>query len=141
MANDPRDFTDKYNTELSADDEIKFQKWAKKTGHSGDTYDYDLRGAFKSGASRSDNGHLTDEYKKPNHPTFSDQSKYHNVDGNVGGKWDEVDGKTRFTPGDSNHLSTEELKQYFKKVEPGVGLNDTREERAMSSAYKKASGK
>lgn len=141
MDDDPRDYTDKYNTELSPDEEAKFQKWAKDKGHDGDVYDYDLRGAYKEGAGQSDNGHFTDKYKKPNHPTFSDQSKYHKVDGHEGGRWDEVGGKTSFTAGPTNHLSTEELKRYFKQVEPDVELVDTREDQAMSKAYKKVSGK
>jgi hypothetical protein len=38
--------------------------------------DYDYRGAFAAGQGESPNGHWTDQYKKPNHETFSDESQY-----------------------------------------------------------------
>ena len=82
---DKRDFTDRYNTLLSPQQEIAFRQaypnWRKET------YDYDLRGAFLEGLSKDSRGHMSDKYKKPNHPTFSDQSMYHLVDGNIGGRW------------------------------------------------------
>ena len=126
---DPKDFSGKFNTHLSPTDELLFQQWAKDTNRSNDTYDYDLRGAWKeimSGSmSESANGHLGDRYKKPNHPTFSDQSIYHMKGGNLGGKWSEEGGKTVFTPSATNlkNMSADELRRYFDKVEPGVILN------------------
>lgn len=44
-------------------------------------YDYDLRGFYNQYGTLSPqatNGHLTDEYKYPIHPTFSIESKYYN---------------------------------------------------------------
>lgn len=44
-------------------------------------YDYDLRGFYNQYgtlAPQATNGHLTDEYKYPSHPTFSVESKYYN---------------------------------------------------------------
>lgn len=44
-------------------------------------YDYDLRGFYNQYGTLSPqatNGHLTDEYKYPIHPTFSIKSKYYN---------------------------------------------------------------
>jgi hypothetical protein len=68
--------------------------------------------------------HLPDMYKKPNHPTFSDESIYHesNIGGqemNHGGHWD-MENKT-FTPGPTNqvHWSRAELQRYFDKYEKG----------------------
>ena len=88
---DPYDFTDRYNTQLTPEEEAKFQQWAKENNALGDLYDYDVRGAWKeltSGTMSKDaRGHLGDTYKKPNHPTFSDQSIYHGKDGFVGGSW------------------------------------------------------
>lgn len=119
---DPRDFSNQYNTELSDEDEKGYQKWAKEKGRTKDDYDYDMRGAWKEGVQQSENGHFPDTYKKPNHPTFSDESKYHGKDGNEGGKWAKKDGdKYTFTPGKTNmkHWKADELRGYFSEREPG----------------------
>lgn len=42
-------------------------------------------------------GHYTDKYKKPNHPTFSDESIYSNEQ-TPGGKWGYQNGHDTFTP-------------------------------------------
>jgi len=126
---DPYDFSNKYNTQLTPSEEKSFEKWAKDNHKTKDAYDYDIRGAWKELTSgtmtQADNGHLGDKYKKPNHPTFSDQSSYHGTDGAVGGKWDEVNGKTRFTPSQTNltNMNKKQLKEYFSKYEKGVILN------------------
>ena len=123
---DPYDFTARYNTPLSQSDEAKFRAWAQENGKSADElYDYDLRGAWKSGAAFSENGHLPDTYKKPNHPTFSDQSQYHGQDGHQGGTW--AGGGTApftFTPGQTNlrMMPGDALQRYFQAREPGVQL-------------------
>ena len=67
---------DDYNTDLGAD-EPKFQEWKKQNAPNDSGADYDLRGAYKSGMSKDpESGHWKDRYKKPNHPTFSDESDY-----------------------------------------------------------------
>lgn len=48
--------------------------------------DHDLPRAFKSGLSPGANGHWADTFKKPNHPTFSDQSQYA-VGSDAGPSW------------------------------------------------------
>lgn len=48
--------------------------------------DYDLRGAYAAGLMPGENGHLPDLFKLPNHPTFSDGSRY-SVPGQMGGHW------------------------------------------------------
>ncbi len=50
------------------------------------TQDYDLQGAFLAGAVPDANGHMTDKFKKPNHPTFSNQSEY-STPQTPGGTW------------------------------------------------------
>lgn len=120
IASDPSDFTEQFNTKLSPTDEAKYQAWAQKLGAQGNTYDYDLRGAFKSGAGQAANGHFPDTFKKPNHPTFSDQSRYSTQD-TPGGKWEQQpDSSWVFTasPYQLRHHSPEDLQQYFQKVEP-----------------------
>jgi hypothetical protein len=68
---------DDYNTPLSAEDERNFTKWKTLNAPLDSGYDYDLRGAYKSGGTKDpETGHWKDTFKKPNHPTFSDQSQY-----------------------------------------------------------------
>ena len=122
---DDRDYTDKYNTKLSPADETKFQEWATKNPRLGSTYDYDARGFWQDGAGEAPNGHGSDQWKKPNHPTFSTGSQYHGVGGFEGGQWAQSqDGSYSFTPSATNlqNLSKEEMMDYFKKVEPGNRL-------------------
>lgn len=123
---DPMDFSSKYNTKLSGAEESKFQQWAQKSGRAGDTYDYDLRGAWKelqSGKMSEDaRGHLGDKYKKPNHPTFSDQSVYHGRDGYKGGSWGDQGGKYTYTPSENHLWSRDELSKYFSAREPDAIL-------------------
>lgn len=91
-----------------------------------DAYDYDLQGAFLAGLQPDERGHLADTYKKPNHPTLSNQSVYNGEGGLRGGVWDDVRGVDRFTPGSANYASQggeAGLRQYFNEREPGVLLN------------------
>ena len=128
--NVPTSYRDRYNTRLSPEDEAAYQAWAKKNGRENDVEDYDMRGAWleakQKGVSLEDGrGHFPDTYKKPNHPTFSDQSKYNGAGGAKGGTWSKTeDGRDVFTP--NRKLSTEEeksLKAYFAKNEPNAVLN------------------
>ena len=121
-----QDFTDHYNTQLTPEEEREFQAWAKAEGRERDVFNYDLRGAWKelkSGTMSEDaRGHLGDKYKKPNHPTFSDQSIY-STEENRGGHWSVENGQDVFVPG--RELSAAEanyLQQYFAEREPGVQL-------------------
>ena len=121
-----QDFTDQYNTQLTPEEEREFQAWAKAEGRERDVFNYDLRGAWKelkSGTMSEDaRGHLGDKYKKPNHPTFSDQSIY-STEENRGGHWSVENGQDVFVP--RRELSASEanyLQQYFAEREPGVQL-------------------
>jgi len=51
--------------------------------------DYDLRGFYKENPnfSAKEGEHMTDKFKKPNHPTFSNESKYYR-EGMKAGKWE-----------------------------------------------------
>lgn len=128
--NTPVNYRDQYNTRLSPEDEAAYQAWAKKNGRENDVEDYDMRGAWleakQKGVSLEDGrGHFPDTYKKPNHPTFSDQSKYNGEGGAKGGTWSKTeDGRDVFTP--NRKLSPKEeqsLKEYFAKNEPNAVLN------------------
>lgn len=120
------DLTNQYNTALTTEEEKQFQKWAKAEGREKDVFNYDLRGYWKEmvagSAAEASNGHLTDKFKKPNHPTFSSGSMYA-TESNPGGHWSNENGRDVFTlsrkvsPAEANYLSS-----YFAQVEPGVEL-------------------
>ena len=127
---DPLDFSDKYNTPIPADKQNNFNNWVSnsiaKTGKSplNDRYDYDVNGFFLSGAGKDSNGHSTDLYKKPNHPTFSNESMYHGKDGYQGGSWITQGGKTFYQPSTTNILlhGRDNLHKYFSSTEPDIQL-------------------
>lgn len=103
-----KDFDRNFNTVLTSAEEEKFQKWKEKNAPNDSGADYDLRGAFKAGMKPGEDGHWSDEFKKPNHPTFSNQSRYapYGNPGSWAGKWDAAtrtytppEGEDKFTPG------------------------------------------
>ena len=120
------DFSDRFNTKLSKKEEAEFLKWAEKHGKLKDVFDYDLRGFWKNKEKFSENMHGSDKYKKPNHPTFSDQSMYHGAmvaDGIpiYGGTW----GEDYYQPSATMLRFMQHprfLQDYFKKVEPNMRL-------------------
>jgi hypothetical protein len=124
-ARDPNDYTNRFNTKLSASEEREFMAWAVENNRLGDLYDYDMRGAWKELTSGSmqqaDNGHLGDRYKKPNHPTFSTQSKYASRS-NPGGVWEERNGATVFKPSRQTirRFGKDGLMSYAQRAEPNV---------------------
>jgi hypothetical protein len=65
-----------FDTKLDPGEEAEFKAWKQKYAPKDSGMDYDLRGAFKAGEKPGADGHWTDKFKKPNHPTFSDQSQY-----------------------------------------------------------------
>lgn len=111
-----------YDSQLTPEQQ---DAYSKKFGPN-DSLDYDMQGYFKANPDleHKEGAHFPDTFKKPNHPTFSDESIYHGQDGNEGGHWGTADGKDTFTPGATNLKShtPEELKDYFNKVEPDVQL-------------------
>jgi hypothetical protein len=127
---DPLDFSSQYNTPLNSQQQVAYNVWAAdrlaKTGKdpNRDKYDYDVNGFFLSGADTAANGHGTDQFKKPNHPTFSNESRYHGKDGNTGGAWMPSGARTMYMPSATNmkHRSYDELQKYFQEVEPDVVL-------------------
>lgn len=109
----------KYDTPLSAYDELQYQKKFNPK----DSEDYDMRGWYKDNPGVNPNApgvHYPDTYKKPNHPTFSMDSKYNGIDGQFGGVWGKEDGKDTFTPSSHNlkNMTKDQLQDYFKRVEP-----------------------
>lgn len=122
----PQDLTNKYNTPLSATEEAAYQKWAKDNNKLKDTYDYDLRGAWKEGSAGTGEAHSPDTYKKPNHPTFSNESKYNGAEGKTGGEWvKQPSGSYTFNASETNvkNMGEQGLQEYFSKYEKGNAVN------------------
>ena len=113
-------------------DFIKYLQWAKAGGKNilDEEHDYDLRGYYKAGGQLATPGgnpvHLPDTFKKPNHPTFSDESKYSGP-GNEGGHWikDKQGNYIGFQAGPANlqYHTPEDMQAYFSKYEPGLKLS------------------
>lgn len=119
---EPQDYTYKFNTKLSPQEEAQFQQWATQNNKTKDSFDYDIRGAWKEGVAGTGGDHSPDTYKKPNHPTFSNQSKYHGAEGKTGGEWvDQGGGKYQFKASQTNvdNLGEQGLQAYFQKYEKG----------------------
>lgn len=78
-----------FETKLNDTEEVEFQKWKKQYAPKDSGHDYDLRGAFKAGLKPdSKTGHWPDTFKKPNHPTFSNESKYAKDRPDLAGHWE-----------------------------------------------------
>ena len=118
---------DPYATKLTPDEQVRFKQWvaeqSAKRGRdvSKDTVDYDLQGQFKANPA-ADSGHMPDTFKKPNHPTFSDESQYSGAPGAYrGGHWE---GQS-FAPSVDmlkNGHEPRALKQYMDEAEPNATL-------------------
>lgn len=130
---DPRDFTDRYNTLLTPQEEAGYRTWLT-TVHprQRNTRDYDLQGYYKAARDGIDpsrfrlavdpegNLHFDDRFKKPNHFTFSKDSMYSGRDGFMGGEWIQLrNGKNyKFIADPSNMWNQQELRDYFRINEP-----------------------
>ena len=114
----------KYETKLTPDEEKKFQTWKAKNAPNDSGQDYDLRGAFKAGVEPDPStGHMPDTFKKPNHPTFSDQSQYAKDRPDLAGRWD---GDT-YVPPVKAPIPAPEKTGFSRQVPPGEErLNEKR---------------
>lgn len=78
-----------FETKLTPDEETNFQAWKTKYAPNDSGADYDLRGAFKAGLTPdAATGHWPDTFKKPNHPTFSNESQYAKDMPDKAGHWE-----------------------------------------------------
>jgi hypothetical protein len=133
-------FHQNFNTALTPAEQAQYQSWAATQAQakgrpvgSDDTYDYDNQGYWKGNVATgqptvdpSGRGHTSDQYKKPNHPTFSDQSIYSgtpNPGGGTyqGGTW--APDASTYTPSQSMLDSTHEpgrLQRYMDRAEPNT---------------------
>lgn len=82
-----------FDTPLDRLQERQFQDWRAQHVSAGNIHpmdlgqDYDMRGAFKAGVKPDNTKHWPDTYKKPNHPTFSNESIYSSLVGTTPGVW------------------------------------------------------
>lgn len=77
-----------FETKLTPQEEAAFWQWKQQFAPHDSGTDYDLRGAFKAGLTPNpQTGHWPDTYKKPTHPTFSDQSIYAQDRPDLAGHW------------------------------------------------------
>lgn len=82
------DLDTKYDTKLPKGKEKEYSQWVESLPlNLRDDHDYDLRGAFLEGLKPDKYGHMSDKYKKPWHPTFSNESIYSTKD-MQGGHWE-----------------------------------------------------
>lgn len=118
----PQDYGKKYNSVVDPKSAADFEAW--KSGLPADMdksgKDYDLAGAFNAGLTPEADGHLPDTYKKPNHPTFSNESVYSGKEDGVGGKWSKDEaGKWTFeaSPDQLKINKPDDIKSYFSTKE------------------------
>ena len=119
------DLSNAYNTPLSNDEELAYQQWLASRGMQPgqESYDYDMRGFFKGAGAQADNGHFPDTFKKPNHPTFSNQSMYADPVAQPGGQWGtNLGGQDTFAPGAGGTWDKPSLSRYMAQVEPNAQL-------------------
>ena len=109
---------DLFNTQLTPVGEQLYRQ-AMPPGAS---QDYDMRGAWAQlgGNLPAQGAHFTDQFKKPNHPTFSGGSQY-STPAQPGGNWTQLpDGRWAFMPSQTNldQMGTGGLQRYFQEREP-----------------------
>jgi len=111
-----------FETKLTPEEETKFQAWKKQNAPDDSGADYDLRGAYRAGLTKdADSGHWNDKFKKPSHPTFSDQSQYAKGDyAKYAGHWE----GDKFVPpeqrwDDQDDPSVRLMRKFVKEAKKG----------------------
>jgi len=128
-------FKQNFNTPLTDTERNKYQSWLDyQTGWNGSdpthaSDDYDMQGFWKKYGDTTISGHFTDEFKKPNHPTFSEESQYSGAPSAWGGTYQGgtwADDGSSYTPSAEMLRTThslDKLKAYMSQYEPDVKLN------------------
>jgi hypothetical protein len=123
-----------YDTPIPLYLQPHYKKWLKQIGQDpgNASKDYDMQGYWLNGGYKETGhqGHFPDTWKKPNHPTFSNESIYsgkvipYNQTYGQGGQWGEENGRDTFTPSQLNlqNMQLKKLMDYFKRVEPNAIL-------------------
>ena len=118
-----------YDTHLTRKEKQEFNNWVSQQKEEGNILpednfeDYDMQGFWKNEvlnnteyATATAETHFPDKYKKPNHPTFSNESIYYNEEtANQAGHWEgdtfvSSDGQATGYAADINNLYTGTLK-------------------------------
>lgn len=95
-----------YDTPLTPQEETSFQTWKKIYAPKDSGEDYDLRGAFKAGLKPDPKTkHWPDTFKKPNEPTFSNESIYYKFAPEKAGSWTGPK-HDQFVPPDKSKITT-----------------------------------
>jgi hypothetical protein len=152
------DYTQEYNTEIPTERYGDYLKYVKKMTELRDgrdffkdMYDYDIQGAFMANIEPNENMHFPDTYKKPNHETFSVESKYYDPEDEVAKKagtwsgdeyipygteaepkpfisWDDVSNDKRYSDASIEDKSMT-LEKYFKQeVLPRIEQSEDRKD-------------
>lgn len=122
-------------TKLDKKSEATYQAWRSKLPQNLQYEgDYDLRGLWKENPNvkPSPNVHFTDKYKLPNHPTFSNESKYfNNLTIDRAGRWEETDSSWNYVPfnSDVKQPVTEKKMKGGGKVKQAIITNDPHDPR------------
>jgi hypothetical protein len=115
-----------YRTPLTPQQEASYQMYRVNLGDQNNDQNYDLRGYWLNNVYMKNNGehipgdHFSDFYKKPNHPTFSDESQY--SVGKPAGHWV---GNHAFRPPAGADINT--LRIYLQSPEgEGMSVQDVK---------------
>lgn len=77
-----------YDTPLGSDQMKAFKQWKAINASNDSGYDYDLQGAWAAGMTPDPkSGHFPDRFKKPSHPTFSNESQFFMLAPEKAGFW------------------------------------------------------
>jgi hypothetical protein len=117
-------------THLQPWDEQRFKIWFNSLPEGiRNSNDYDYRGWWLENGSipykqiLSGNGHFTDKYKLPNHPTFSNQSIY-SKGNTIGGQW--INNDMDFVPSQYNvRNGSDRIVDYMEFGDKGSRMFDT----------------
>lgn len=110
-----------------ADKRPSYEQWLKMYGIR-ETPDYDVRGAYKAGIDPDPvTGHLNDEFKLPNHITYSEESRASKAKGAPpAGKWvgSDEEGWTFYASPTNiaNAGGIDALRDYFQRYEKNSKL-------------------
>ena len=117
-----------FETKLSKEEEGQYQDWKSIHAPNDSGFDYDFRGAFKAGVTPdNESNHWPDTFKKPNHPTFSDQSQYAKDAPHLAGSWNEdtyippanIDALIAAAPNFANSSVIDQMSATAERSRPG----------------------
>lgn len=122
-----------FDTPLSDSGEQHFQRWKQAYAPRDSGEDYDLRGAYKAGITPDPlTGHWPDTFKKPSHPTFSDQSIYSSLTGTRPGTW-KGETYTPMPPMQRAPQTPQEMFDFINQPRPGYRVLRNPQQEALNT--------